>query len=200
MSKTKLLIATRNPGKFREYRKLLGHLPLELTSLEEEGIELQIGETGMSFRQNAIAKAKGYAEISGLPTLADDSGLEVEALGGEPGVKSARYAGPTASDEELIHFLLTKLGDVPWEKRKARFRCVIALAIPQGETYLTEGHCEGIIAFTPAGKHGFGYDPIFYLPEYGLTMAQLKPEVKNHISHRAVAARRMAELLPKILR
>lgn len=199
MSKTKLLVGTRNAAKFREYQELLAHLPLELTSLKGEGIELRIRETGESFRQNAILKARGYAEISGLPTLTDDSGLEVEALGGEPGVRSARYVGPRVSDEELNRFLLAKLEGIPWEKRKARFQCVAALAKPQGETHITEGHCAGIIALSPAGKYGFGYDPIFYLPEYGLTMAQLKPEAKNRISHRAMAAKKMAKLLPRIL-
>ncbi len=200
MSKIKLLIGTRNLAKFREYQELLSNLPLELTSLEEERIELQVEETGKNFRQNAILKARGYAEISGVPTLTDDSGLEVEALGGEPGVKSARYVGPRVRDEELNHFLLAKLEGVPWERRRARFCCVMALAMPQGETHLTEGYCEGIIALSPVGTHGFGYDPVFYLPEYGLTMAQLKPEVKNRISHRAMAARRMARLLPRILK
>jgi len=199
LSKIKLLIGTRNLAKFREYQKFLSRLPLELTSVEEEETELRIEETGENFRQNAILKARGYAEITGLPTLTDDSGLEVKALGGEPGVKSARYIGPRVSDEELNRFLLAKLEGIPWEKRKARFCCVMALAMPQGETHLAEGHCEGIIAFSPAGRYGFGYDPIFYLPEYDLTMAQLKPEVKNRISHRAVAARKMVKLLPGIL-
>jgi XTP/dITP diphosphohydrolase len=185
---TKLLIATHNSGKVKEYQKLLAGLPLELTHLAEEGLDMEVAETGESFAENALLKATAYARASGLLTLADDSGLEVDTLNGEPGIHSARYAGSEASDEERYQLLLENLKDVPWERRTARFRCVIAVATPDGEVRTAEGTCEGIIAFGPQGEHGFGYDPVFYLPEHGRTMAELPPQTKNNISHRARAA------------
>ncbi len=196
---TRLLIATRNPGKVREYEQLLAGLPLSLTYLSEEGIAHEVEETGETFAENAIRKAEEYARISGLLTLADDSGLEVDALGGEPGVHSSRYAGPGASDEDRYRLLLERIAGVPWEKRGARFRCVIAVAEPEGKTYTAEGACEGMIARAPQGDYGFGYDPVFYLPEYAKTMAELPPEVKNRISHRARATREMRSILETIL-
>ena len=194
----KLLIATNNPGKIREYQELLADLSLELTSPAQEGLDIEVAETGESFAENARLKAIAYAKASGLLTLADDSGLEVDALGGEPGIRSARYAGEGASDEERYQLLLEKLKDVPWEERTARFRCVIAVATPGREVYTAEGSCEGIIAFEPEGEHGFGYDPVFYLPEYGKTMAELPPRVKNKISHRARAVQKTREFLAQI--
>ena len=194
---TKLLVATNNKGKLREYRQLLGDLPLELTSPQEEGIELEVEETGGSYRENAILKATAYARASGLLTIADDSGLEVDALNGEPGIFSARY-GNLPGDEERYRLLLRRLEGIPWPKRTARFRCVIALAWPGGETRTFEGVCEGVIAFEPVGKHGFGYDPVFYLPELGRTMAQLTPEEKNRISHRARAAAQLKRFLTSL--
>jgi XTP/dITP diphosphohydrolase len=185
----KLLIATHNPGKVKEYQALLTGLPLELTYPAQKGLDIEVAETGGSFAKNASLKATAYAKASGLLTLADDSGLEVDALGGEPGIRSARYAGRGASDEERYRLLLEKLQGVPWEKRTARFCCVIAVATPEGQIYTTEGSCEGIIAFAPKGEHGFGYDPVFYFPEYGMTMAELPLEIKNRISHRARAVR-----------
>jgi len=184
----KLLIATHNPGKVKEYQALLAGLPLELTYPAQEGLDIEVTETGESFAENARLKAAAYARASGLLTLADDSGLEVDALGGEPGIHSARYAGNGASDEERYRLLLDKLPGVPWEERTARFRCVIAVATPAGQVHTAEGTCEGIIAFAPQGEHGFGYDPVFYFPEHGMTMAELPPETKNRISHRAKAA------------
>jgi len=175
----KLLIATRNPGKVREYEKLLAGLPLELTHPAQEGLDIEVAETGASFADNARLKATAYARASGLLTLADDSGLEVDALGGEPGIRSARYAGTGASDEERYRLLLAKLQDVPWEKRTARFRCVIAVATPAGQIHTTEGTCEGIITFEPKGGHGFGYDPVFYFQEHEMTMAELPPEISD---------------------
>lgn len=195
----RLLIATRNEGKLSEYKQLLAGLSMSLTYLTEEGITYDVEETGYTFSQNAIRKAREYARISGLLTLADDSGLEVDALQGEPGVHSARYAGAGATDQDRYRLLLERLNDVPWEQRSARFRCVIAVAQPGGETYTSEGVCEGVIAFAPEGEHGFGYDPIFFLPEYGKTMAQLAPEVKNLISHRARAAQGIAPILEGVV-
>jgi XTP/dITP diphosphohydrolase len=130
--------------------------------------------------------------------LADDSGLEVDALGGEPGPLSARYAGERASDRDRIDYLLSRLKGVPWEKRTARFRCVIALAVPGGNVEICSGECPGIITFTPKGKYGFGYDPIFYLPELGKTMAELPLAIKNQISHRGQAAHKAHQLLERL--
>lgn len=195
----KLLVATNNPHKLQEYQALLESLPLLLRSLRDEGISVEVEESGSTFEDNAIIKARTYASLSGLLTMADDSGLEVDALGGEPGVYSSRYAGPGASDAQRIEYLLAKMKDIPWEQRQARFRCVIAIARPNGEVRLCEGRCEGMIGLAPRGEHGFGYDPVFYLPDLGVTMAELPPSRKNEISHRARAARKAREVLKKLL-
>jgi XTP/dITP diphosphohydrolase len=195
---TRLLVATNNRGKLREYSELLKGLPLELTTLEGEGITEEVEESGSSLKQNAIQKATAYAKLSGLTTMADDSGLEVEALGGEPGPLSRRYAGENASDKERNDYLLAKLHDVPWEKRAARFRAVIAIASPDGKVKTVEGVCEGIIAFDAKGEGGFGYDPIFYLPELDKYMAELTLAEKNKISHRAKAAQKARRILERL--
>ncbi|MFQ5855763.1 MAG: XTP/dITP diphosphatase [Anaerolineae bacterium] len=195
----KLLVATNNPGKLAEYRELFADLPIELTSPAIEGIDLDVEETGNSFEENAVLKARAFAEVSGLPTLADDSGLEVIALGGEPGLHSSRYAGPEASDADRYRKLLNKLGDVPWERRQARFRCVIAIAAPEGTLRTVEGSITGRIAFEPRGDHGFGYDPVFFLPGFEKTMAELPEKIKNEISHRADAARKAIPVLRQML-
>jgi XTP/dITP diphosphohydrolase len=185
----RLLLATNNPGKVREYKSLLGELPLELVLPRELGVNAEVGEVGETFEENARLKATVLAARSGLLALADDSGLEVEALGGEPGPLSARYAGEGASDKERVEFLLAKLKGVPWEKRTARFRCVIAIAEPEGEVELCSGECHGFITFEPRGEKGFGYDPIFYFPGLDKTMAELPLDIKNRVSHRGEAAR-----------
>jgi XTP/dITP diphosphohydrolase len=194
-----LLVATENVGKKREYEQLLAPLPLELCTPRNLGLALAIQEDGESYAQNARIKALRYMQASQLPTLADDSGLEVDALGGAPGLRSARYAGGNANDIDRYRLLLQKLTDVPWQERTARFRCALILAVPGGEVYATEGACEGMIAFEPEGDHGFGYDPIFYLPEQGQTMAQLPPAIKNRVSHRARAVQQMLPILSHIL-
>jgi XTP/dITP diphosphohydrolase len=191
----RLLLATNNAGKAREYKSLLEGVPFELVTPAEVGITTEVAETGKSFEENAIIKAATLALESGLLSLADDSGLEVDALGGEPGTLSARYAGENASDADRVSYLLAKMQGTPQEKRQARFRCVIAIANPQGEVELCSGQCEGVIALEPRGKRGFGYDPIFYLPELGKTMAELPLEIKNKISHRGRAAARAREVL-----
>jgi len=191
----KLLLATNNKGKAREYRSLLSGVPFELVTPDEVGINTEVEEVGESFEENARLKATTLAAESQLLSLADDSGLEVDALGGEPGTLSARYAGEGASDGDRVSYLLTKLEGVPKEKRTARFRCVIAIATPEGDIELCSGECDGIIAFEPKGKRGFGYDPIFYLPELKKTMAELPPEEKNRISHRGRAAEKASQLL-----
>lgn len=205
----KLLIATHNPGKVREFRALLGDVPFELVSLTDAAITEEIEETGSTFEDNARLKACGYAALSGLTTLADDSGLEVDALDGQPGVRSARYGDAAAdkdesgklSDQDRVALLLRNLDGVPWDRRTARFRCVIAIAGPPtvkatpDHPALLEGSVEGVIQYEPMGNDGFGYDPVFYLPFHGLTMAQLPMEEKNRISHRAQAAQKAVQLL-----
>jgi XTP/dITP diphosphohydrolase len=184
-----LLIATHNRGKLREYTELLAGLPFELLTLDDVGIDQDVEETGATFSENARLKSENYARQSGLLTLADDSGLEVEALRGEPGVHSKRYAGDGKTDAERNQFLLAKLREVPREKRGARFRCAIAIADPGGHSWSSEGMCEGEIAFEPRGELGFGYDPLFIMREGGMRMAELATDEKNRVSHRARAAR-----------
>jgi len=194
----KLLVGSNNRGKLREYAELLKGLPFELTTLSEQGITEEVEETGSNLKQNAIRKATVYARLSGLTTMADDSGLEVDALGGEPGPLSHRYAGDNASDKERNDYLLTKLRNIPWDKRTARFRAVIAIAIPGGKVKTTEGVCEGIIAFDSRGTGGFGYDPIFYVLELDKRMAELSLAEKNRISHRARAAQKARRILERL--
>jgi len=197
----KLLIATQNMGKLREYQTLLASLPLELVTPAQVGParHVQVDENGATFADNARIKAQAYCAASGLPTLADDSGLEVAALGGAPGIHSARYAGMGASDETRYRKLLEALRDTPASEREARFRCVIALALPDGTFVMTEGSCEGVIGFEPRGEGGFGYDPVFYLPALRCTMAELPAELKDRISHRGQAAMRMKARLRCLL-
>ena len=195
----KLLLATNNKGKVAEFRSLLADLPYRLVTLAEEGIELSVEEVGETLEENARLKAATLAKHSGLVTLADDSGLEVDALGGEPGRLSARYAGENANDKDRVNYLLKKMKVVPREKRTARFKCVIALSTPDGKVAFCKGKCEGLITFQPKGEQGFGYDPIFFLPELGKTMAELTLEEKNRLSHRARAARQVPQALKKLL-
>ena len=194
----KLLVATNNRGKLREYAELLRGTPFELTTLSEQGVTEEVEETGSSLEQNAIHKATAYTALSGLITMADDSGLEVDALGGEPGPLSRRYAGENASDKERNDYLLAKLSSVPREKRTARFRAVIAIASTDGKVATCEGVCEGIIALRSKGEGGFGYDPIFYLPELDKHMAELTLAEKNKISHRARAAQKARRILERL--
>jgi len=195
----KLLIATHNQGKKREYEALFHDPRLELLTLTELGIRARIEESGATYADNALLKARGYAALSGLLTLADDSGLEVDALAGAPGVYSARYVDEGASDEARYRYLLRNLEGVPDERRSARFRCVIALAWHTGRTEVVEGHCEGMITREPKGEHGFGYDPVFYVVERAKTMAELGEEEKNQISHRARAAAKARRILEQEL-
>ena len=194
----KLLLATNNTGKVQEYRSLLQDIPFELVTPGEMGIEMDVDETGTTYQENARLKACALARTSGLLTLADDSGLEVDALHGEPGVMSARYAGENASSTERTNYLLAKLKDVPREKRTARFYCVIAIARPDGNVDFCDGECKGMITLEPGGDSGFGYDPIFYVTELGKTMAELPSEVKNKISHRGKAAQKARLILKKM--
>ena len=186
---SKLLLATNNEAKVREYQSLLQGLPFEPVTLVDQGLSINVSEVGRSLEENARLKATACAAGSRLLSLADDSGLEVDALGGEPGPLSARYAGEGASDSDRINYLLSRLKGVPWQKRSACFRCVIAIATPDGKVELCFGECPGFITFEPKGGQGFGYDPVFYLPQLDRTMAELPLEVKNQVSHRGKAAR-----------
>ena len=194
----RLLLATSNPGKIKEYRSLLDSLGYQITTLTEEGIVKIVTESGENYEQNARLKAITYAKLSQLITLADDSGLEVDALNGEPGVKSARFAGEAATDAEKVSFLLAKLNSVPWERRTALFKCVIAVASPGGRVEVCYGECHGMIALEAKGENGFGYDPIFFLIELGKTMAELRLEMKNQISHRAQASQKARQVLRQL--
>jgi XTP/dITP diphosphohydrolase len=194
----KLLLATSNPGKIREYRSLLNGLHYQITTLAEEGITKVVAESGNSYDQNARSKAVAYAKFTQLIALADDSGLEVDALNGEPGVKSARFAGQTASDAERVSLLLARLDGVPWERRTAFFKCVIVIATPEGQSKVCYGECRGMIALEAKGENGFGYDPIFFLPKIGKTMAELPLATKNKISHRARASQKARQVLQQL--
>ncbi|MBI2868783.1 MAG: RdgB/HAM1 family non-canonical purine NTP pyrophosphatase [Chloroflexi bacterium] len=194
----KLLLATINPHKTREYRSLLEGIPYDLVTLADVGINHVASEVGQTMEENARIKAADYSARSGLLTMADDSGLEVNALGGAPGVYSARFAGEGATDSDRIKLLLERLAGVPWEKRAARFRCVICLSEPGGEVCTCPGECRGLITFEPRGSEGFGYDPVFFFPELGKTMAELPMDVKNRVSHRGQAARLARQALEKL--
>jgi XTP/dITP diphosphohydrolase len=191
----KLLIATHNRGKLDEYRRIFASLPLEIVSLGDVEISWDAGETGDTFEANARLKAKTYCAATQLATLADDSGLEVDALGGRPGVYSARYGGPNLSPQQRYELVLAQMRAVPPELRTARFICVIALAMPGNPVRTVAGECSGAIAAEPRGTGGFGYDPIFWLPQYNCTMAELPAETKDSISHRAKAAEKAEGLL-----
>ena len=196
-----LLIATGNSGKVREYAELLSGISFELVSLKDLGITHEVDETGETFEENAWLKASEYAALSGLLTLADDSGLEVDALGGDPGVRSARYGGDACQgDEDRVNLLLKNLEDVPWDKRTARFRCVIAV-VESGGTAVTqaEGSVDGMIQYSPQGVDGFGYDPVFFIPSHYRTLAQISLAEKNQLSHRGNAAKIVVESLKNLI-
>ncbi len=195
-----LLVATHNRGKVREYAEMLSDLQIQWRTLDDVGIAAEVEETGTTFLANAQLKASAYAQATGLLTLADDSGLEVEALDGAPGVTTARYGGPGLTSQERFEFLLANLGDLPLQDRGARFVCVIALAGADGRILATAaGAVKGVIALQPAGEGGFGYDPVFYLPQKDCTMAQLSPAVKHSLSHRGKALQAIEPQLRLIL-
>ena len=201
-SRPQLLIATRSPHKLAELRTLLSVDRAELVTLDDIGVEGDVDETGSTFESNARLKARFGARATGLPTLADDSGLEVEALGGGPGVRTRRYAGENATDETNNTKLLAELAGLPPERRAARYVCVLALVQPRDASVrLARGICRGRIAVAPRGSAGFGYDPIFEPesePPGGRTLGLWTPEEKNRISHRAAAARRMSPILREL--
>ena len=195
-----LLFGTSNPHELAELRAILGDLPFTLLGLDDIANAPEVEETGATFAENAILKATAYARASSLLTLADDSGLEIDALGGEPGVYSARWAGIDTPYSERFRIILERLAQTPPEQRTARFRAVIAIARPEGLLTTAEGVLEGMIATEAQGAGGFGYDPILYLPVYGKTVAELPAEVKNQISHRARAAAQARQQLLAIVR
>lgn len=194
MNKKRLVFATGNQGKVNEFRQMLGE-EYEICSMKELGVDVDIVEDGCTFEENAVIKAKAVMEATGEMVLADDSGFEVDALGGEPGIYSARYMGEDTPYSVKNAELLRRCEGVPEDKRDARFVCVIACAYPDGKVDTVTGVIEGKLAYEPKGENGFGYDPIFYLPDRGCTTGELEPEEKNAISHRGIAIRKMVELL-----
>ena len=191
----KVVLATTNKGKVKEFKEMLAPLGVEIISSDQLGVEElpDVEENGTSFEENALIKAKAYYELFGYPALADDSGLAIDALEGRPGIYSARYAGEEKNDQANIDKVLEELQDVPGEKRAARFICAIAYVDGQQEI-IVSGECEGLITHEPRGKHGFGYDPIFFVPSEGKTMAELPPEVKNRLSHRHQALQKLVQI------
>ena len=199
MSLPTLLVASTNPGKFREFSELLSDLPLRLASLAHLPGAPAVAEDGATYAANATHKALSLACWSGCATLADDSGLEVDALRGAPGVHSARYAGVEQDSHANLHKLLRVLEAIPPSERTARFRCVVVVACPNGATLLAEGSCDGRILEVPRGSSGFGYDPVFLYPPLDLTFAEIPPAAKNRVSHRAVACARLRKKLISFL-
>lgn len=194
-----LLLATHNTGKKVELADLLGDLEVDLKTPADLDLDMVVAEVGRTFEENAVLKATEYARATGCLTLADDSGLEVDALNGQPGVHTARYGGEGLTPRQRYERLLQVLAGVPWDKRTARFCCVVALADADGLLGTASGKCEGLISYAPAGEQGFGYDPVFFLPERGLTMAQLTAEEKQQISHRGRAIMAIKPLLRELL-
>jgi XTP/dITP diphosphohydrolase len=191
----KVVLATRNAGKVREIEDILAPHGFEVISLQEFPEIGEIIEDGSTFKENAMIKATTVAGYTGLIALADDSGLEVDALDGAPGIHSSRFAGEEKDDQANNRKLLELISDIPAEQRTARFKCVVAIAEPDGWVHLAEGSCEGIIINEPRGEGGFGYDPLFYVPDYDKTFAELDPAIKNKISHRARALEGAVDIL-----
>ncbi len=197
-----LLVATTNAGKFAEVRAFLSKLPLRIVPLSDLRDPPAVVEDGATFEANALKKARILAEHSGLLTLADDSGLEVDALNGAPGIYSARYAGENGNDEKNNEKLLRELEAIPEEQRTARFVCALALCAPKSHckrVWTVRESCEGRIAFALKGSHGFGYDPLFFYPPFGRTFGEIEREVKANVSHRGRALKKVAEIMPSLV-
>lgn len=194
-----IIAATNNKGKIEEIAAILGPLGITVIGQRDAGLMLEVEETGTTFEENALLKAEAAVQLSGLPALSDDSGLCVDALGGAPGVYSARYAGEHATDEACMQKLLLALRDVPMAERTAHFTSVVALVMPDGRRFTAEGRAEGHIALAPAGEGGFGYDPIFYCDARKKTYGEMTPEEKNARSHRFRALMRLKEILQEEL-
>lgn len=195
----KLVIASRNKKKIEELKRILKDLDITILSVNDFPNLEEVIEDGKTFDENALKKARYVCQKTGLPALADDSGVEVEALGGQPGVKSARYAGDSATDEDNLKKLLKELEGIPFDKRNAQFVCCIALVFPEGEEYLFWGYVKGKISEVPRGSQGFGYDPVFIPDAFQITFAEMKPHEKDRLSHRKKAVDRLKEFLIKLL-
>ena len=191
----KIVFATTNEGKVKEIKEILKDFPIEVVSMKEMGITADIEENGATFEENSLIKARALVKLTGLPALADDSGLEVDYLNGEPGIYSARYLGRDTDYDYKNNYIIDKLSGAKGKERSARFVCVISLVLPDGREFVERGVVEGLIGYEQKGENGFGYDPIFYLPEYGKTSAELPPEEKNRISHRGKALTAMKKLI-----
>lgn len=196
----KVLLATQNQGKVKELQELLADAQIEVLSLQDIGDWEEVAETGSTFAENAALKARAAAERTGYISIADDSGLEVDALNGAPGVYSARFAGEPKDDERNNDKLLKLLAEIPEDERTGRFRCALVIATPEGKEYLTEGTAEGKILRTRRGQGGFGYDPLFFMPDFGRTMAELTVSQKNKLSHRAQAFQKAIPILKELAR
>lgn len=196
---TKIILASNNQNKVKEVKAILDGMDIEVISLKEAGIDIDIEENGTTFEENALIKARAVCRLTGDVTMADDSGLEVDYLDGQPGVYSARFMGHDTSYDIKNKAIIDKLEGVEESSRSARFVAAVAVVFPDGRELVTRGTMEGLIAREPAGENGFGYDPIVYLPEYGKTSAQLSPEQKNSISHRGKALKVMAEKLINVI-
>jgi len=192
-----LIVATRNKGKYHEIKEILADMPFNVMSMEDMNLYVDIVENGKTFEENSLIKAREVCKLVNEIVIADDSGLEVDYLNGQPGIYSSRFGGENATDREKNKILLAMLEGVPFEKRKASFVCVIAVVYPEGNYFTVKGTCDGYIGFKPEGRNGFGYDPLFYMPEYGMTTAQMEPEEKHKISHRGKALKLMVEELKK---
>ena len=191
----KIVFATANEGKVKEIKEILKDFPIEVASMKDMGITADIEENGSTFEENSLIKARTLVKLTGLPALADDSGLEVDYLNGEPGIYSARYLGRDTDYDYKNNYIINKLSDAKDKERSARFVCVISLVLPDGREFVERGVVEGLIGYEQKGENGFGYDPIFYLPEYGKTSAELSPDEKNKISHRGKALSAMKKLI-----
>ncbi|MCF0228789.1 MAG: XTP/dITP diphosphatase [Parasporobacterium sp.] len=194
----KVIMATSNANKVKEIQQMLEGTDIEIVSLKEAGIVMDVEETGTTFAENAALKAEAVRDASGTTAIADDSGLVIDYLGGAPGIYSSRFMGEDTSYDIKNNAIIEKLNGVPDEERSARFVCAVAIAFPDGHTETAEGIFEGRIAYEPAGCGGFGYDPIFYLPERGCTSAELTAEEKNAISHRGKAIKKAVEILQNV--
>jgi XTP/dITP diphosphohydrolase len=195
VSQPRLVIATNNPGKVSEFRDLLNGCGWQIVSPAEVGVSIDVEESGSTYAENARIKAEAFAKASGMAALADDSGLEVDALGGEPGALHHLHGWDGRDNDERIRILLDAMKSVPLEQRRARFRSVIVVVLPDGRVIEEEGVCEGLVTAAPVGENGWGYDPVFLLPERGVTMAQLPESEKNRVSHRGIAAAKVRERL-----
>ena len=191
----KIVFATTNEGKVKEIKEILAGFPIEVVSMKEMNITADIEENGATFEENSLIKAREVSKLTGLPAMADDSGLEVDYLNGEPGIYSARYLGRDTDYNYKNNYIIEKLENAKDEERSARFVCVISIVLPDGREFIKKGVLEGRIAYEIKGENGFGYDPVFYLPEYGMTSAELSGEEKNKISHRGKALGAMKELI-----